>query len=106
MPVASPLNRQVVVAPLAVVHVLAPGFDVAVYEVMAAPPLVAGAVQLTEALVAALVAKATAPVGTLGTVAGVAGGEAADVGLLPAPLVATTVKVCWNRWSGRSLCRT
>ena len=60
---------------------------------MAAPPLVEGAVQLTEALVGALVARATAPVGMPGTVAGVAEGEGADVGLLPAPLVATTVKV-------------
>lgn len=78
---------------MAVVHVLAPGLEVAVYEVMAAPPLVVGAVQLTKAEVAELVAKATAPVGAPVTVAGVAGGEAADVGLLPAPLVATTVKV-------------
>ncbi len=55
--------------------------------------MVVGVVQLTEALVARLVAEATAPVGMPGTVAGVAGSEAAEVGPAPAGLVATTVKV-------------
>ena len=90
MPVVRPLNVQLVIV---VEHVKPLGLDVTVYPVMAAPPLLVGAVQLMEAAWAPLVAVAEAPVGAPGTVAGVAGGDAAEVGPLPAPLVATTVKV-------------
>ena len=59
---------------------------------MAAPPLDAGAVQLTTDWALALDVAVT-PVGTLGAVAGMAAAEAADGLLVPAELVAVTVKV-------------
>ena len=58
---------------------------------MVLPPSLAGAVQATEAW--ALPAVAVAPVGAPGTVAGVTLALGADATLLPAALVATTVKV-------------
>ena len=60
---------------------------------MAAPPLDAGVVHDTAAVVAEDVASAVTPVGALAVVAGTAGAEAAEAGLVPAELVAVTVKV-------------
>ena len=60
--------------------------------VMAAPPLLAGAVHDTTDLVLAYDVPDTA-VGAPGTVAGVAGADGADAALVPAALVAVTVKV-------------
>ena len=73
-------------------HVNPPGDEVTVYPVMVAPPLDAGAVQETteEALAYEV---APTEVGAPGVVAGVAGAEAADAGLVPAELVAVTVNV-------------
>ena len=59
---------------------------------MAAPPLLAGAVHDTTDWVLALEVAVTA-VGAPGAVAGMATGEAADVALVPAELVAVTVNV-------------
>ena len=87
----SPATVQVV-APV-VVQVPLPGLEVTVYPVTAAPPLLAGAVQLIEAEVDKVVATAVTPVGGLGDVAGTTGAEAADAGPVPTPLVAVTVKV-------------
>jgi len=65
---------------------------------MAEPPLLTGSVQVTAA--SGVEPKATPPtlvalpmVGAPGTVAGVAGADAADAGPVPAELVAVTVKV-------------
>ena len=60
--------------------------------VMAAPPLEIGAVHDTTDWALAYEVPDT-PVGVPGTVAGVAGLEALDVALVPAELVAVTVKV-------------
>ena len=59
---------------------------------MAEPPLEAGAVQAITDWVLAYDVAVTA-VGAPGTVAGVAGPEAADAGPVPAALVALTVNV-------------
>src|ERR687883_605476 len=58
---------------------------------MAAPPLEAGAVQLT--LAEALPAVAVTAVGAPGTVAGVTLFDASDAALVPTALVAVTVKL-------------
>src|ERR1700682_4061246 len=58
---------------------------------MALPPLLLGALKLTDAC--ALLAVAVAPVGAPGTVAGVTLFDAADGALIPIALVAVTVKV-------------
>jgi hypothetical protein len=58
---------------------------------MAAPPLLAGAVH--ETLAEPLCAVAETPVGASGTVAGMTAADGKDAALLPAVLVATTVKV-------------
>ena len=58
---------------------------------MALPPLLTGAVKLTDACT--LPAVAVAPVGGPGIVAGVTLFDAAEGALGPAPFVATTVKV-------------
>jgi hypothetical protein len=60
---------------------------------MAAPPLEADAVQLTEADVADEVADTVAPVGALAVVAGMAAADGLEAALVPAALVAVTVKV-------------
>ena len=60
---------------------------------MAAPPLVAGVVHDTVAVVAEEVATALTPVGALAVVAGTADAEAPEAGLVPAELVAVTVNV-------------
>ena len=60
---------------------------------MAAPPLLADAVQLSAAVVAEEVGAAVTAVGALAVVAGMAAAEAAEALLVPAELVAVTVKV-------------
>ena len=72
-------------------QVAPPGLDVTVYDVIAAPPLLAGAVHVTVAL--ALPADAVTPVGAPGTVLGVTALDAADAGPAPEPFVAVTVNV-------------
>ena len=87
--------RPVSVADVPATVALAPaGLEVTVYEVMALPPSLAGAVQETDA--EALPAVAETAVGAPGTVAGATGVtllEGAEAALLPTALVATTVKV-------------
>ena len=73
-------------------QVAPPGEAVTVYPVIGVPPLVADAVHATTDWVLAYEVAVT-PVGTEGTVAGVAGPEAAEAGPVPAPLVAFTVNV-------------
>jgi hypothetical protein len=86
-----PLVKPVTVIGLAApVAVIAPGDDVTVYEVIALP-FAAGAVKVTVA--AALPRTALTAVGAPGTAAGVTATEAADAELVPAALVAVTVKV-------------
>jgi hypothetical protein len=89
---AVPLVRPVIVrgedAPLAVVP---PGFAVAVYEVMAEPPVLAGAENETTSVVFPAVTETFC--GTLGTVAGVTELLATDALESPTPFVALTVKV-------------
>jgi hypothetical protein len=68
-----------------------PGEEVAVYEVTAAPPSLAGAVKLTVAC--ALPGDAMPIVGAPGTVAGVTPFDAADAGPVPIAFVAVTVNV-------------
>ena len=88
------------VRPVSVVDVpatvaLAPaGLEVTVYEVMALPPLLAGALQETDA--EALPAVAVTAVGAPGTVAGATGVtllDASEGELLPTAFVAMTVNV-------------
>jgi len=74
-----------------VVQVLAPGLDMTVYPVMAAPPLEAGAVQETVPWV--YPPTAVTPVGGPGAVAGIAGADGAEAALVPTAFVAVTVKV-------------
>ena len=87
--------RPVSVADVPATVALAPaGLEVTVYEVMALPPSLAGAVQ--ETVAEALPAVAVTAVGAPGTVAGATGVmllEAKEGALLPTALVATTVKV-------------
>ena len=75
----------------AVVQVNDPGVEVAVYPVIALPPLDAGAVQLTceEALPTAALTLVGAP----GTVRGVTDDEAVEAAEVPLAFVAVTVKV-------------
>src|SRR5207253_4443256 len=92
---AVPLVRPVSVADVPVTVALAPvGLEVTVYEVMALPPSLTGAVQ--ETVAEALPAVAEAAVGAPGTVAGAFGvtqfGGAAG-GLWPTAFVAMTVNV-------------
>jgi hypothetical protein len=74
-----------------VVQMDPPGVAVAVYPVMTAPPLENGAVHDTTTL--ALPGVAITPVGALGAPTGVTAFEETEAALLPAALVATTVKV-------------
>ena len=71
--------------------VMLPGVDVAVYMVIAAPPLLAGAVKATVAC--PIPAIAGPIVGAPGTVAGVTAAEAVDAGPVPIAFVAVTLKV-------------
>ena len=68
-----------------------PGDDVAVYEVIALPPLDPGAVQLT--CEEALPTVALTLVGAPGTVRGVTDDEAVEAAEVPLAFVAVTVKV-------------
>ncbi len=73
-------------------QVAPPGDAVAVYPVMAEPPVEAGAVQDTTDWVLALDVAVT-PVGAPGVVAGMAAAEAADAGPAPTLVEAVTVNV-------------
>ena len=84
----SPTTVQVVPV---VEQVKPPGFEVAVYELMAAPPLEAGAVQAT--VTEPLPAVTELTVGAPGTVRGVTAAEGAEAGPVPTALVAVTVNV-------------
>ena len=91
-----PLVRPVMLCVRPVVAALAStppaGFEVTVYPVIALPPLLPGAVKLTLAVVAPGVA--VPMVGAPGIVAaGVTLLDAAEAVLVPAALVALTVKV-------------
>ena len=91
VPLVRPVTAAVVVAPLGVVAVTPPGDDVTVYDVIALPPLLAGAAHETLAWV--LPAVAVTPVGALGTVDGVTAVDGLDAGPVPLALAALTVKV-------------
>ena len=90
-----PLVRPVMLWVRPVVAALAStppaGFEVTVYPLTAVPPLLAGAVKVTLAVV--LPAVAVPMVGAPGTPAGIALLDAPDAALLPIALVAVTVKV-------------
>jgi hypothetical protein len=73
------------------VPVIAPGNEVAVYEVIAAPPLLAGAVNVTVAC--ALPAVAVPSVGAPGIVAGVTLFDAAEARPVPTAFLAVIVNV-------------
>ena len=73
------------------VAVAPPGFAVTVYDEIVAPPLEAGAVNVTVAC--ALPAVADTPVGAPGGPIGVTGADAAEADPGPAELVAVTLKV-------------
>jgi hypothetical protein len=91
---AVPLVRPVTVIEAhgaAHVPVKPPGEDVAVYDVIAEPPLLAGAANVT--LACAFPAVAVPMVGAPGIVAGVTLFDAADAGPVPSALVAVTAKV-------------
>jgi hypothetical protein len=90
VPFVKPLTVAVVLPP-ETVAVKPPGEDVALYDVIAAPPLDAGAVQLTDAC--PLPAVAVTFVGAPGGAAGVTLLEAVEAGPFPAELVAVTVNV-------------
>jgi anti-sigma factor RsiW len=85
-----PLTLHVVAGALTV-QVAPPGLAVTVYELMAAPPLLDGAVQETEA--EPFDGVAATEVGAPGTVTGVTELEAEDGLESPAVLWAVTVKV-------------
>ena len=65
---------------------------VAVYPVIGDPPL-SGASHVTSTAFTCELSTAVTPVGAAGVVAGTTGADAGLTGLLPASLVATTVKV-------------
>ena len=73
------------------VIVKVPGFEVTVYPVIAEPPLLAGAVNVT--VTCAFPSVAVPIVGAPGVVEGITEFEAALAGLLPVAFVATTTKV-------------
>ena len=88
MPLASPV---IVIGLLAPVAVIPPELEVTVYVVIAASPLLAGAVNVTVASPLTPVAVAVTMVGASGAPAGVTDVEAAI--LIPTALVAVTVNV-------------
>ncbi len=89
---AVPLVRPVTVHGAVVqVPVKLPGVEIAVYPVIADPPVLDGAVKVTEACV--LLAVADTAVGGPGAVGGVTEFDAADSAESPAALVACTVNV-------------
>jgi hypothetical protein len=87
-PFVRPVTVAVVVALFAVAP---PGLAVTVYEVIAEPPLLAGADQDTSTLVSPIVPATF--VGASGTVAGVTELLATDEELVPRAFVAVTVNV-------------
>ena len=91
VPLVSPVIAWVKAVVPAFASVPPEGFEVTVYPVIAAPPFDAGAVKLTDACV--LPAVAVPMVGAPGTVAGITLLEASEAELVPALLVAVTVKV-------------
>lgn len=90
VPFVKPLTVAEVVLPLTVADTL-PGDEVTVYDVIDAPPLEVGADQLTEAC--PLPAVAPTLVGAPGGPIGVTMLEGDDAALVPAELVAVSVKV-------------
>jgi len=89
VPLARPVTEQLV-APLAT-HVAPPGDAVTVYELIAAPPLLAGADHdTTDREFSADVADR--PVGAPGTVDGTTDNDATDAALEPDTFVAVTLK--------------
>jgi hypothetical protein len=88
VPLASPVTVIGLAEPFTLIL---PGFEVAVYPVIADPPLLAGAVNATVACVFPFVAVPI--VGAPGTDDGVTEFEAALAGLLPVAFVAMTVNV-------------
>jgi hypothetical protein len=88
VPLTSPVT---VIGDAPPVAVNPPTFEVTVYEVIADPPLLAGAVNVTVA--EPLPATAVTPVGDPGVVSGVTELEAVEDALVPTAFVAVTVKV-------------
>ena len=86
----SPLTVAVNVEPLTVA-VAPPGDDVTAYDVIALPPLLDGAHQLTDAELSAGVADT--PVGAPGALPGVTAADGADAAPIPTLFVAVTVNV-------------
>ena len=85
------MSPVIVIGLAAPVAVLLPGLEVTVYPVIAEPPLLAGAVNVTVAW--AFPAVAVPIVGAPGTVEGVTGFEAELGRLDPLTFLAVTVKV-------------
>ena len=87
---ASPVTVAVVTVP-ATVTVALPGDAATFYDVIAPPPVEAGAVHVTVAC--PLPAVAVTPVGAPGGADGVTAADAADAGPVPVELAAVTVNV-------------
>ena len=94
---ASPVNTQLVEAPVSEVEQAAGGAttgdDATVKPVRAEPPLLAGAVQAIAIEVVVVPAPAVTPVGAPGVVAGMAAAEGAEGGPAPKLVDAVTVNV-------------
>jgi hypothetical protein len=86
----NPVTVAVVTVP-ATVTVALPGDEATLYEVIAPPPVAAGAVQVT--VTCPLPAVAVTPVGAPGGADGVTAVDAADAGPVPVELAAVTVNV-------------
>ena len=89
VPLVNPVHVYVVPLP---VHVAPAGEDVTVYPVIADPPLLAGAVNVTVAAPEAALVAAT-DVGAPGTVAGTTLDDAVEADDVNNPLFAVTAKV-------------
>jgi hypothetical protein len=92
VPVVSPVTLMTPESAWYTTPVIPPGFDVAVYRVIAKAPLDAGAVKATVAVVGPVAVTAPIP-GAGGTPCGVTDVEALDETEVPAEFVAVTVKV-------------
>lgn len=79
--------------PVVVVQFAVPGDATTVYDVIGAPPSLAGATQATSALVVTPTTTAETPVGRPGTVGTNTPADGPDAGLSPTLFVATTVNV-------------
>ena len=90
VPLVRPVTSQLVAGAVAT-QVFPPGLEVTVYFVIGAPPLSAGAVQLTVLL--ATPASAVTSVGAFGSVDGLAEALEAEAFESPISLVAFTLKV-------------